>query len=57
MVYINSLRTKLTQSHNLEIPFEAQMSVTYMLNERLDKQSIEPPTPGQFLDLSHLDKE
>ena len=27
-----------------------------MLNERLDKQSIEPPTPGQFLDLSHLDR-
>ena len=27
-----------------------------MLNERLDKQNIEPPTPGQFLDLSHLDR-
>ena len=27
-----------------------------MLNERLDKQSIEPPTPGQFLDLSQLDR-
>ena len=54
--YINSLRTKLTKSHNIEIPLEAQTSVIDMLDERLEKQSIDPPTPGQVLDLDHLDR-
>ena len=56
LVYINSLRTKLTQAHDLEIPTEAQTSVTDLLNDRLDRQSLEPAVPGQFLDLSHLDR-
>ena len=54
--YIESLKTKLIDNHDLEIKEKDQTDVTQMLDDQLEKYSIEPITPGQFLSLEHLDR-
>ena len=46
--YIESLKTKLIDNHDLEIREEDQTDVTQMSGDQLEKYSIEPITPGQL---------
>ena len=45
---IQSLKTELTSEHNLELSLDEQTSVSEILENKLDKNSIGPPNPGKL---------
>ena len=55
--FIESLKTKILVDNGLDLKVEDQTSMSEILDIQLDKNSIEPPDPGQNLDIGHLDKQ
>ena len=54
--YIDTLKTKISHDSGLDLKSDDQTSVTNLLNDKLDKNCIEPQDLGQTLDISPLDK-